>query len=563
MLGELKLKANDLFFPSGKNKYGGSADILSFTLCDATQAPVHEFPWDGTLNDYLKENELYASTTYFYLRSKQKDISEYANGNVNDDSDSQSESANNRVICDVCKCTYEEGDTCIRCEQNTEYEQSLIADHMSATVCKGKPNEMDTQGNEQQLIAVDSSSTSHEEHIPLTLEERRRQRVAYLSLSGNLEEENCDPTAEATELTDTTQVHNENRNQEQPENGESTCMESTDKKQTTKILTVHRTLVKKDMIEYFKSHDIMNKQRIFEIINERGTLEQGVGIGVTRVTLFWNEFANSMTIAERERVPFVRHDHFVEEWNAIGRILVKGFESVSYFPLFISKAFLGYCLFGNQISDMVFLESFQKYLSKEEEEMIKAVIENNSFPGDKDEFDDFLERFQCRSFVKEENLYRIILEIAKQELIQKPHLMISSWESVITSLKAHPSFQSLAALGAFYDKLKPTNKKVLDSFVSLPSTDGERDAFKFLQRFVRGLDETKLLQFLCFTTGMDVMQEKKIEVMYTKNEGLGSRPIAHTCGPVLEIPSTYPNFVELREEFTNISNKNNWEIDIV
>ena len=82
-----------------------------------------------------------------------------------------------------------------------------------------------------------------------------------------------------------------------------------------------------------------------------------------------------MTIGERERVPFVRHYHFVEEWNAIGRILVKGFESVSYFPLFISKAFLGYCLFGNQIPDMFFLESFQKYLSQEEEEMIKAVIE--------------------------------------------------------------------------------------------------------------------------------------------------------------------------------------------
>ena len=120
-------------------------------------------------------------------------------------------------------------------------------------------------------------------------------------------------------------------------------MESTDRKQTTKILTVHRTLVKKDMIEYFKSHDIMNKELIFEIINERGTLEKGVGISVTRevYTLFWNEFANSMTTGEKERVPFVCHDHFVEEWNATGRILVKGFESVSYFPLFISKAFLG------------------------------------------------------------------------------------------------------------------------------------------------------------------------------------------------------------------------------
>ena len=140
-------------------------------------------------------------------------------------------------------------------------------------------------------------------------------------------------------------------------------------------------------------------------------------------------------------------DYFVEEWNAIGRILVKGFESVSYFPLFISKAFLGYCLFGNQVPDMVFLESFQKYLSKEEEEMIKAVIENNSFPEDKDDFDDFLERFQCRSFVKEEKLYRIILEIAEQELIQKPHLMISSWESVITSLKSTSIISITSSIG--------------------------------------------------------------------------------------------------------------------
>ena len=60
------------------------------------------------------------------------------------------------------------------------------------------------------------------------LEEMRRQRVACLSLSGNLEEENSGSTAEATGLADTTQVHNENRNQGQPENGESTCMESTD-----------------------------------------------------------------------------------------------------------------------------------------------------------------------------------------------------------------------------------------------------------------------------------------------------------------------------------------------
>ena len=69
-------------------------------------------------------------------------------------------------ICGVCKCTYEEGDTCIRCEQNTEYEQSLIADHRSATVCKGQPNEMDTQVMNNNLLLLivvvhPMKSTSH------------------------------------------------------------------------------------------------------------------------------------------------------------------------------------------------------------------------------------------------------------------------------------------------------------------------------------------------------------------------------------------------------------------
>ena len=34
----------------------------------------------------------------------------------------------------------------------------------------------------------------------------------------------------------------------------------------------------------------------------------------------------------------------MNEWQAIGRILVQGYKMVSYFPLILSKAFIGYCL---------------------------------------------------------------------------------------------------------------------------------------------------------------------------------------------------------------------------
>jgi len=321
------------------------------------------------------------------------------------------------------------------------------------------------------------------------------------------------------------------------------------------------------LIEHFKDINILDIDISFEVINERGEVEQGVGIGVTRevYTLFWNKFSIAMTIGERERVPFVRHDHFVEEWEAVGRILVKGYISAAYFPFFLSKAFICYCLFGNQaVTDEIFLSSFKRYLSPSEEELIDGVLNKNEIPEEREELDDFLERFNCRTLIKSENMAKVILEIAKQELIQKPHLMVAAWQPIFQEkLKVLPPFQSITSVERFYETIKPTTKKVLDSIECNPSTDGERDALKFLQRFVRGLDLPKLVQFQRFTTAMDIMGTRKLLVTFTKSEGFCSRPIAHTCGPVLELPSSYANFVELREEFTNILNRDEWEMDIM
>ncbi len=53
------------------------------------------------------------------------------------------------------------------------------------------------------------------------------------------------------------------------------------------------------------------------------------------------------------------------------------------------------------------------------------------------------------------------------------------------------------------------------------------------------------------------------DIYHEKTEGFCSRPIAHTCGPVLELPCSYANYVELRGEFTNILNRGSWEMDIM
>ena len=44
-------------------------------------------------------------------------------------------------------------------------------------------------------------------------------------------------------------------------------------------------------------------------------------------------------------------------------------------------------------------------------------------------------------------------------------------------------------------------------------------------------------------------------------EGLARRPIIHTCAPMLELPNSYRNVCELREEFTSVMNAGDTETD--
>ena len=68
-----------------------------------------------------------------------------------------------------------------------------------------------------------------------------------------------------------------------------------------------------------------------------------------------------------------------------------------------------------------------------------------------------------------------------------------------------------------------------------------------------------------FTTGADVIVIavfQLIQIEFTKLEGIGRHPIAHTCGCVLEIPSSYDSFSEFGAEFTNVLAKEKWQNDI-
>lgn len=129
----------------------------------------------------------------------------------------------------------------------------------------------------------------------------------------------------------------------------------------SRLITVHRGNVRKDLIAIFQDPSIMNCHIIVEMLNERGITERGRGSGVFKDTLslFWKDVYDSLMLGEGERVPSMRHDFQRKEWEAIARVLLKGFQEYQYFPLRLSETFIVSRFFGESaVSEGMLIESF-------------------------------------------------------------------------------------------------------------------------------------------------------------------------------------------------------------
>ena len=178
-----------------------------------------------------------------------------------------------------------------------------------------------------------------------------------------------------------------------------------------------------------------------------------------------------------------------------------------------------------------------------------------------EEFLDTMERLNCRSQVHPLNVYGFMLELAKQELIQKSYIMVCSWKKHISLLKRYHEFKSFETVHKFYKESEPTTK-VLALLRADPKSDSERQGLKYLQRYIRGLDKVFLLKYLRFVTGTNIASNiSKLPVSFIKMQDFQRRLIAHTCGQLLEISDTYRNFCKLRGEFQHVLSANVWIFD--
>lgn len=132
---------------------------------------------------------------------------------------------------------------------------------------------------------------------------------------------------------------------------------------------------------------------------------------------------------------------------------MKGYIDTGYFPIMLCKAFIISCPFGGVVNKGL-LDSFSNFVSISDAILMETALSTNdqSIYTD-DEFSELMERFDCRSYLP------IFVELARQELVRKPFLMVSTWRDILSLLKANGNFQSIISLRKFYEKVEPTNTK--------------------------------------------------------------------------------------------------------
>ena len=137
-----------------------------------------------------------------------------------------------------------------------------------------------------------------------------------------------------------------------------------------KIVTIHHGNCLNEMVNEFLDPAVLTQSLIIKRLLPNNTEENGTGSGVVRdvYSFFWQEFYDCCTVGTTVKVPLIRHDFSSDTWKAIGRILLKGYETCQYLPIKLSLPLMEQVLYGAVKGDL--LETFMQFVSCQDHEIL-------------------------------------------------------------------------------------------------------------------------------------------------------------------------------------------------
>ena len=238
----------------------------------------------------------------------------------------------------------------------------------------------------------------------------------------------------------------------------------------------------------------------------------------------------------------------------VGAVLSHGYLACGFLPTRITFPALACILLGPtiEVPSEIQVEAFADSLSSFEASVIKEALDstNSAYSEEmKTSLISILSRFGCRVCPTPQTMESQLTSIAKYEFQVKPMAALCAISSGIPS-REKPFWQSysIQELYSVYLALCATPAKVLAILEELEQVNlCQLRVMGYLQQFVGNMKNDEVRRFLRFTTGSSVLVVNRISVTFNNLSGLAHRPIAHTCGSVLELPSTYVSYIEFEQ----------------
>lgn len=165
---------------------------------------------------------------------------------------------------------------------------------------------------------------------------------------------------------------------------------------------IHRVKVVDNLLAVFMDRNIIQSTLKMEFVNESAVDDAGVSREV--YTAFWDQFLEQCE-GEDERIPRLRPDFSEAEWEAVGRIWVKGLLDLGVLPVKLSSAFILACIHGiDSVSDDVLMSSFHNYLSMTERSAVAKARQGTLEECDEEDLLDLFTRMGSHCIPPKDNI---------------------------------------------------------------------------------------------------------------------------------------------------------------
>ena len=208
------------------------------------------------------------------------------------------------------------------------------------------------------------------------------------------------------------------------------------------------------------------------------------------------------------------------------------------------------------------MESFRFYMNETDGRVVERALDGQILDDEEeDDLQELLARVDCHSIPKGDALAQMVLKVAHKVLIQQPKYALDEMGKAARG-RLSMVLPDINDIKCMYTSKKPSCRKVLRLLQSNPMNAEQDAVFSYLKEFIKGLKEPVLKKFLRFVTGAEIICIDHIDVSFNKNRGMKRIPIARTCGPVLELSSTYTSYREMRQELLSVLESNFLKMDI-